>query len=215
MDKPPIADDLEEIQKILDSAQTVYAFNAPFDFAFLGALGLRIPSGSGHDTMREYGRKFHATDFIKLSKAAQEIGYSYHQHDAWADAYATMFVQRRVDAARPSKRPHVQPREVVVGEAVSDLTGVVERAIAYKEAHPDNGEKIRRPRPAKRKTAEPTPPPEPLSVKAFTCLMLILAVLIVLTFIAPWLLILDILLALICWTSHPKREKNEPAHAKK
>ena len=102
---PPIAEDLARIQAILDNAQQVYAFNAPFDFAFLGALGLHLDSERGFDTMRLYARKFHRKEYIKLTVAASESRYSYHAHDALADCYATLHVQRRVDGIRPLKQP--------------------------------------------------------------------------------------------------------------
>lgn len=95
--KPSIHADLQEIQAILDAADNVYAFNAPFDFAFLGNAGLRCDSERTHDTMREYARKVHGSEYIKLTEAAKEVGHSYKPHDAKADCIATMQVQRSVD----------------------------------------------------------------------------------------------------------------------
>ncbi len=94
---PPICTDLQEIQSILDSTENLYAFNAPFDFAFLGNLGLHCDRERTHDTMREYARKVHGGEYIKLIEAAKEVGYSYKPHDAKADCIATMQVQRSVD----------------------------------------------------------------------------------------------------------------------
>lgn len=94
---PAIQSDLDEIQSILDSAEHVYAFNAPFDFAFLGRLGLHCDRERTHDTMREYARKAHGREYIKLTEAAKEVGYSYKPHDAKTDCIATMQVQRSVD----------------------------------------------------------------------------------------------------------------------
>ena len=100
---PHIEDDLAEIQSILDRAGGVYAFNAPFDFAFLGMLGLRADRSRGHDTMREYARAFHGRDFIKLADAARECSYRYNAHDSLADCRATLGVQARVDNYRERK----------------------------------------------------------------------------------------------------------------
>lgn len=94
---PTIRSSLTAIQSILDSAENLYAFNAPFDFAFLGNLGLRCDRERTHDTMREYARKMHGREYIKLTEAAREVGYAYRAHDATADCIATMQVQRKVD----------------------------------------------------------------------------------------------------------------------
>ena len=62
--RPPITDDIERIQTLLDRAQEVCAFNADFDLAFLGEIGLRLDTSKVRDTMREYGRAFHGSDYI-------------------------------------------------------------------------------------------------------------------------------------------------------
>lgn len=96
-DCPRISEDLDGIQEILDRAQKIYAFNSPFDFGFLRRLGLSIDANRSFDTMRLYGRKYHGRNYIKLSVAAKECGYSYKAHDALADCRATRHVQDRVD----------------------------------------------------------------------------------------------------------------------
>ena len=101
-DKGPIGDDIKEIQDILDRTEQACAFNAEFDMAFLGEIGLRLDTSKIVDTMRAYARKYHNRDFIKLTQAAKECGYSYHAHDALDDCRATLAVQKRVDA-RPSE----------------------------------------------------------------------------------------------------------------
>ena len=98
----PIDDDIKEIQDILDRTEQACAFNAEFDMAFLAELGLRLDTSKIVDTMRAYARKYHNRDFIKLTQAAKECGYSYHAHDALDDCRATLAVQKRVDA-RPSE----------------------------------------------------------------------------------------------------------------
>lgn len=95
-----IADDLEEIQKILDRTEQVCAFNAEFDMAFLGELGLHLDTSKVVDTMRAYARKYRGKDFIKFTQAAKECGYIYHAHDALNDCKATLVVQNKVDGKR-------------------------------------------------------------------------------------------------------------------
>ncbi|MCH9277240.1 3'-5' exonuclease [Bifidobacterium amazonense] len=96
-DKPSIQDDLQQIQAILDRAQEVCVYNADFDLAFLGELGLRLDKSKVMDTMREYGRRYHYTPYYKLENAAKECGYRYHAHDALADCQATLKVQQRLE----------------------------------------------------------------------------------------------------------------------
>lgn len=92
-----ITDDLGEIQSILDRAEQVCAFNAEYDMAFLGEAGLHLDTTKVVDTMRQYARKYHGKDFIKLTLAAKECGYTYRAHDALNDCKATLAVQSRVD----------------------------------------------------------------------------------------------------------------------
>lgn len=96
-DRPGISADLDEIQLILDRATEVCVYNAEFDLAFLGELGLRMDLAKVTDTMREYGAKYHGTQYWRLEDAASECGYRYHAHDALDDCHATLVVQQRVD----------------------------------------------------------------------------------------------------------------------
>lgn len=96
-DRPGISADLDEIQLILDRATEVCVYNAEFDLAFLGELGLRMDLAKVTDTMREYGAKYHGTQYWRLEDAAGECGYRYHAHDSLADCHATLVVQQRVD----------------------------------------------------------------------------------------------------------------------
>lgn len=98
--RPPITNDIERIQTLLDRAREVCVYNADFDLAFLGELGLRMDTSKVRDTMREYGRAFHGRDYIKLTEAAQECSYRYNAHDSLADCRATLVVQTRVDNHR-------------------------------------------------------------------------------------------------------------------
>ena len=98
--RPPITNDIGRIQTLLDRAREVCVYNADFDLAFLGELGLRMDTSKVRDTMREYGRAFHGRDYIKLTEAAQECSYRYNAHDSLADCRATLVVQTRVDNHR-------------------------------------------------------------------------------------------------------------------
>lgn len=101
-DKPHIKEDLPEIQKILDDAGMAYAWNAPFDFAFLGEAGLHFDITRAYDTMSEYGQKYHSTHWYKLANAAEEQHYTFQQHDSLNDAKATLYLQNIVDGKQPS-----------------------------------------------------------------------------------------------------------------
>lgn len=101
-DKDFISDDLEEIQDILDRAEQVCAFNAEYDMAFLGEIGLHLDTSKIVDTMREYARKYYGRDYIKLVQAAKECRYRYNAHDALEDCRATLAVQNKVDGRKPS-----------------------------------------------------------------------------------------------------------------
>lgn len=117
---PSIQSDLAKIQSILDRAQEVCVYNAEFDLAFLGYLGLRLDETKVRDTMEEYGRKYHGTKYYKLEKAAQECGYQYRAHDAHADCLATLKVQERIDGR--------------VAQNVARMEKVVEAARRFNEA---------------------------------------------------------------------------------
>lgn len=95
-----IEDDLVQIQDILNRAEQICAFNAEYDMAFLGEIGLRVDTSKIVDTMRVYARKYHGRDFIKLTQAAKECGYRYNPHDALEDCKATLAVQNKADGKR-------------------------------------------------------------------------------------------------------------------
>ncbi|TCD53744.1 3'-5' exonuclease [Alloscardovia theropitheci] len=109
--KPPISSDKELIQSVLNQAQEVVIYNAPFDLAFLDELGLLLDTRKVTDTMREYGQLVHKKEYYKLINAAAECGYTYHAHNSLEDCKATLHVQYRVDNLKQKKnRPsHNQP----------------------------------------------------------------------------------------------------------
>lgn len=186
---PPIVEDLDRIQAILDSAQQVYAFNAPFDFAFLGALGLHLDIERGFDTMRLYARKFHRRDYIKLAVAASESRYSYHAHDALADCYATLHVQRRVDGIKPLKRPKV----VNAGAAAERVSARHQARLGSTSAEPSIVQQS-----AVHDRSKATRVRIAAAQVLFWVLIAVLAFFVAATFAVPGGLIFDIPLALIC-----------------
>ena len=104
---PSIDRDLDAIQSILDRAQQVCAYNAEYDLAFLGELGLHLDKTKVLDTMRLYGNKFHGTPFYKLEKAAAECGFKYQAHNSLEDCRATLVVQAKAEGA-PLNRKQIK-----------------------------------------------------------------------------------------------------------
>lgn len=95
-DKQPISQSLQEIQEIFDSAQQVCGWHVAFDLAFLAEAGLQLDMSKVVDTMSRYGRKYHARNFYKLSKAAREQHYNFSQHNSLNDAKATIYLQNLI-----------------------------------------------------------------------------------------------------------------------
>lgn len=116
-DCPNISVDLDEIQTILDRADEVCVYNADFDLAFFGELGLLVDPDKVTDTMVKYGRRYHRTPYWKLEEAAAECGYRYHAHDALEDCRATLVVQHRLDAKRNSLNPPASEPVATSGHA--------------------------------------------------------------------------------------------------
>lgn len=139
--KPPIEDDLQTIQDIFDRAQQVCVYNADFDLAFLGELGLRLDRSKVVDTMREYGHRYHSTPYYKLEKAAAECGYRYHAHDALEDCHATLAVQSKLDG-KPSPWRTAQTslhssHTVMTEEDRERMESVIKAARAYNATRPN------------------------------------------------------------------------------
>lgn len=129
--EPPISRDLGRIQALLDQADEICVYNAPFDLSFFGELGLRLAKSRVTDTMRMYGQIFHGTDYYKLVQAAKEQHYRYHAHDALADCQATLRVQKAVDF----KFKEVVWKANPVGSAKSMIDDV-KRNLAQKPVKP-------------------------------------------------------------------------------
>lgn len=102
-DRPPIEDEISEIQDIFDRAEKVYAWNNIFDLAFLGRAGLKLDRGKAIDSMEEYGRLEHGRRQYKLEEAAAECGYTYNAHDSLEDSLALKVVQDYVDDRRAGR----------------------------------------------------------------------------------------------------------------
>ncbi|NYI25818.1 3'-5' exonuclease [Aeriscardovia aeriphila] len=99
-DKPSVYQDVEKIQAILNQAQEVVIYNAPFDLSFLADLDLLLDTRKVRDTMREYGQLFHGKEYYKLQQAAKECHFVYNAHDSLSDCRATLAVQNAVDSAK-------------------------------------------------------------------------------------------------------------------
>lgn len=128
-DKGFIEDDLGQIQSILDRAEQICAFNAEYDMAFLGEIGLRVDTSKIVDTMRVYARKYHGRDFIKLTQAAKECGYRYNAHDALEDCKATLAVQNKAGGKRTTGSRR--------------LMGAAVKAISFTESRPKTQANVR------------------------------------------------------------------------
>lgn len=106
---PPISQDLEEIQGIVDSADKVIGYNVTFDQRFLEAAGVRFGRKAICDTMLEYAElagdwdEYHQDwRWWRLTEAADAIGYEWTgaAHGSLADALATLAVQKWVERER-------------------------------------------------------------------------------------------------------------------
>lgn len=95
---PPFADIAPYVQDILSRADTVIAYSYPFEADFLRANGIDPDALTwGTDPMKLackcYNKQHHSTrSRIKLTAAAEMIGYTYNAHDALEDVKATLRV---------------------------------------------------------------------------------------------------------------------------
>lgn len=108
-DCPAIEDDVAELNRILSECDELLIFNAPFDLAFLDAVGIKV----GYDvevidTMLEFAEAYGEPDrrhrgewrWQKLGFAADHIGYVWGDdcaHSSVGDCRATLAVQAAVD----------------------------------------------------------------------------------------------------------------------
>ena len=96
-----LSEAVPEIQRIIDSARVVFAYNAAFDLPFLEDAGLDFGRVTTRCTMLEYAEyngqpsTHHQGEYRwqKLVTAARRCGYSYKPHDALEDARAAAAVQ--------------------------------------------------------------------------------------------------------------------------
>ena len=101
-DKPVIEEYKNEIQKIVDNAGLLVAYNLKFDMLFLRDAGISFSGKHYYDVMLEYGRiksirnkrkrYGESAPYMPLRKCAAYFGYEFTDaHDAEADARATLY----------------------------------------------------------------------------------------------------------------------------
>lgn len=112
-DCPLITEHVEEIKRIVRSAEEVVIYNAAFDRKFLAAIGAdAAPGQKVTDTMLEFSDFYREPNsrhpgqyrWQKLSVAAEHIGYDWgdgHAHSSVDDCLATLAVQKWLDARKP------------------------------------------------------------------------------------------------------------------
>lgn len=111
---PTFAQVMPYVQDILSRAEVVIAYNYPFEPNFLRNNGIDPDSLTwGPDPMKlavkYYNKQYHSSRLrMKLSDAADMIGYTYKAHDALEDVKATLHVYNFLTGesqAMPTKQP--------------------------------------------------------------------------------------------------------------
>jgi len=106
-DKKSLVDFKDQIQELMNQADTIIGYNLSFDLSFLVQAGIKLPIEAKRiDVMREfapiYGEwndYFCSYRWQKLETAARYYGYSGGTaHDALEDTYMTLFVYQEMDA---------------------------------------------------------------------------------------------------------------------
>lgn len=84
----------QKIQRILDSAYALVGYNIAFDFAFLEAIGVRIPPVPVCDVMKDLEEVWQRAS---LGAACAHFGIDpLCLHDAWGDCISTILVSQEV-----------------------------------------------------------------------------------------------------------------------
>lgn len=108
VENAPYAHELIPIVRgIFDSADTLIAYNNPFDLAFLKKWGIDPGDKKQIDVMRDFAETYKEWDekrkcykWQKLTKAAEFYGYEYKAHDSLQDTLATLHVYKCMEKAR-------------------------------------------------------------------------------------------------------------------
>ena len=108
---PPISEDRDAIQALIDNAGGICIYNADFDCRFLLRAGLRIGGHRIYDVMLDFAELYgdwndywESYTWQKLTTAADHTGYvrGGEAHDALEDCRMTAHVQRWCDEQRLS-----------------------------------------------------------------------------------------------------------------
>ena len=94
-----------ELSEIFNSAERLIGYNVDFDLSMLRASGAVIRDIDTRDVMKLYAM-VHGTfnefrgrnDYVKLEECAEHYGYDYDAHSAEADAKATAFCWKAMQA---------------------------------------------------------------------------------------------------------------------
>lgn len=106
---PPISEDVEAIQAVIDGAGSICIYNADFDRRFLRAAGISLEGHQVFDTMVDFAELYgdwsdywESYTWQKLTTAAWHAGYegAGDAHDALEDCRMTAHVQRWCDEQR-------------------------------------------------------------------------------------------------------------------
>lgn len=112
--EPTMKDYLPLVQTIIDGAETIVAYNADFDLAFLEAEGVEIPDRvTVSDVMLDYAlirgewsTYFHDWKWAKLYECAAHYRYEWtgKAHGALADALATIYCYNKIQTIKNSPK---------------------------------------------------------------------------------------------------------------
>ena len=103
----------DEIQQILDSADTIVGYNHSFDMSFLEAAGIYSDPKKNYDLMLEFSqlkgdwdKTRNSYKWYKLKECADYFGYDWGtdvSHDALSDAKATLYCYKKMIAGETNK----------------------------------------------------------------------------------------------------------------
>lgn len=91
-DKPPAKEYTKEIQRLVDNADLLVAYNFQFDYFFLRSIGVSFKGKKYCDVMRLFTKRHNLKKYPPLEKCARFYSYDLSEsHRAKADAEATLY----------------------------------------------------------------------------------------------------------------------------